>query len=194
MAGVYQGKWLELANLRDYSSSAAIELILCGRQWGNESFSHALDLVHHVIGLLNFENTSRTRFKATQNSKVYNHMHQRLEGANTLSYGCLRTSEWILALILSLSLMGTALFEMVTHVIICIDGKTKRVHQSTSAQMEIIKSMQRAAMGKSSHTLVLVWQPNFRPLKYTPLKRDLRALKTAMHINICVAHLNGQIR
>lgn len=33
-----------------------------------------------------------------------------------------------LALILSLSLMGTALFEMVTHVIICIDGKTKRVH------------------------------------------------------------------
>lgn len=45
---------LEGANLRDYSSSAAIESNLCGRQWGNESLSHALDLVHRVIGLGNF--------------------------------------------------------------------------------------------------------------------------------------------
>lgn len=47
-------------------------------------------------------------------------MRRRLEGANTLSYDCIRAIEWILALILSLSLMGTALFEMVTHGFICV--------------------------------------------------------------------------
>lgn len=34
-------------------------------------------------------------------------------------------AEWILVLILSLSLMGTALFEMATHGFICVDGKTR---------------------------------------------------------------------
>lgn len=38
--------------------------------------------------------------------------------------------EWILALILSLSLMGTALFEMVTHSFICIDGRTGSIRPS----------------------------------------------------------------
>lgn len=40
----------------------------------------------------------------------------------------------------------------------------------------------------------LVWQHNFQPREYIPLERDLRPLKTAGYMFICVNDWKGQIR
>ena len=60
------------ANFREYSSSAAIESNLCGRQWGNESLSHALDLVHRAIGLSKLDTPLERDFRALKMTGVYN--------------------------------------------------------------------------------------------------------------------------